>query len=730
MADEIHFIPNVILGWYKEMDVDTSKVTSLTVGTTYTFGFVVLGTLACKKKWKFEQGIMHYKNVNGDFCSNLAAGGTYHFAVATSCRTILGTEICSTDKFIHDTITVVEEDDYQSLVLNHFKSGGTNYLFPDYKLTDDVGSVITELDIRYAFNGSNSFKQTIWKIDDNIPLEEVLPPLKVGDTISIVMFDSNKFIAFAARDCVVIDYPHIFTSRYHVLKGYEHYIRFSFDVSLNVFDVAIKSGNTEIGSKTRSQNINYVDVAVDNTKLSTGEHNISFTYNHKFPYSGTASFTINVYDNKNKDFFLLNDDLSYCQYIKSNAITFTGNFRNDLNVKDTSPFVISSSLSKNGNKYNDDIILTQDETNKNSYTFTIKEGFLNSPTSIDLYLYENNDSTYPLYSTTFTITKPTLSNNIQTYVSSDLTGNLQLNDITCPLQNITLKSKTNSSEIITINCITDNNAITCPYTLIKGYDEFDIYIENNLIDSIEIMRQLESAQFIIENQNCYEMNKDNKIKIKSSEYFLKYINAIEVNYNNSNNYIITPNSNGIRYNLNIIKNEITVILNSGQPGEYRIEKLIDVNNKTSTYKFTNSYQFVYKHFVLSNTYIMKSSYFNSFETELIFDSMLNSKDYMNNIYLDDATYTCSHNINQNKLKCTFTFASVFAPRDFKISLKCSDDIYTPSQIFSAYRYELKEGNSNTCQTKGKDINDVKVVIYSASSLNEETKFNVQLKKSK
>jgi hypothetical protein len=110
--------------------------------------------------------------------------------------------------------------------------------------------------------------------------------------------------------------------------------------------------------------------------------------------------------------------------------------------------------------------------------------------------------------------------------------------------------------------------------------------------------------------------------------------------------------------------------------------------------------------------------------------MLYSKDYMDNIYLDDATYTCSNNINQNKLKCTFTFASVFAPRDFKISLKCSDDIYTQSQIFSAYRYELKEGNSNTCQTKGKNINDVKVVIYSASSLNEETKFNVQLKKSK
>ena len=729
MADEIHFIPNVILSWYKEMDVDTSKVTSLTVGNTYTFGFVVLGTLVCKKKWKFEQGIMHYSNINGDFCSNLASGDTYYFAVATNCRTILGTELCSTDKFTYDTITVVEEDDYQSMLLNHFKSGGTNYLFPDYKVDDEFYSTISELDVRYAFNGSNSFKQIKWNIEDNKLIEEVLPALKVGDTVSFVIFKSNKLIAFAAKDCVIIDYPHIFTSRYHVLKGYQHYIRFSFDVSLNVFDVAIKSGNTEIGSKTRSQNINYVDIAVDNSKLSIGEHNISFTYKHNYLYSGTASFTINVYDNTNKDFFLFNDDFSYCQYIKSKSIAFTGYFRNDLNIKDTSPFVISSSLSKNGNKYNDDITLTQDETNTNLYTFTIKEGFLTSPTSVTLYLYENDDSTYPLYTTTFTITKPTLSNNVQTY-ASDLKGNLQLNDLTCPLQNITLQSKTNSSEIITINCNTDTaNSIVCPYTLLKGYDEFDMYIENNLIDSIEIMRQIQSTQFIIENQNCYEMNKENKIKIKSTEYYLKYINEIHVYHNNSINYIITPNSNGIHFSLNLIKNEITVVLYSEHPGMYQIDKLVDVNNKTSTFQFNNLYKFVYNHFVLSNNYIMRSSFFNSFETELIFDSMLDSKDYMNNIYLDDTLYTCK-NTDQNKLKCIFSFANAFAPRDFKISLKCSDDIYTQSQIFSVYRYELKGENSNTCQTKGKDINDVKVIIYSASSLNEETKFNVQINKSK
>ena len=667
MADEIHFNPKVILSWYKEMDVDMSKVTSLTVGTTYTFGFAaLLSTLVCKQKWKFQKTIMHYSNINGDYCSSLATGDTYNFGIATNCKTILGSEICSTDKFTYDTITVVEEDDYQQLLLNHFKSGSNNYLFPDYEF-DESFSKLTQLDIRYAYSGTNSFTKKIWMEENNDDILDILPQLHVGDTISIVIFNSNKLIAFAAKDCVVINYPHIFTSRYHVLKGYEHHIRFSFDISLNVFDVAVKSGNTELGSKTRSQNINYVDIAVDNSKLSIGEHVISFTYKHKYTYVNTANFTLNVYDNKNQDFFLFNNDFSYCQYVKSNSITFTGYFREDLNIKDTSPFVISGSLFKNGSWFNNDITLSQDETNKRLYTFTIKEGFLNAATSIDIYLYENNDSTYPLYTTTFTVTKPSLSSNVQTY-ASDLKGNLHFNDLTCPLQNIMLKSRTNESETITINCDTDNNSsISCPYTLLKGYDEFDVYIENKAIDYIEIMRQIESAQFIIENQNFYEMNKDNKIKIKSTEYYLKYINEIQVNYNNSIDYIITSHSNGVRFSLNTIKNEITVIMYSEHPGVYQLDKLVDVNGKKSTFQFNSLYKFVNHHFILSNNYTMKSSYFNSFETELAFDSALNSKDYMNFLYLDDATYTCS-NTNQNKLTCSFSFANVLAPRDFKISL--------------------------------------------------------------
>ena len=66
------------------------------------------------------------------------------------------------------------------------------------------------------------------------------------------------------------------------------------------------------------------------------------------------------------------------------------------------------------------------------------------------------------------------------------------------------------------------------------------------------------------------------------------------------------------YNLNIIKNEIIVILNSEQPGVYQIEKLMDVNNKTSTYKFTNSYKFVNKHFVFIIKKALKHNYMITF----------------------------------------------------------------------------------------------------------------------
>ena len=725
-SDPIYFYPEMILSWYKDMEVDMKDV-DLVEGTTYTFGFALsksFPVLVCRKSWKFSKTTrMQYTNINGNVCSEFASGNNYYFAISGSC---LGS-ICSADIFNYSTVKVVEEDAYQAFLLNHFKVDGVNYMFPNYEFEEDYQHKYSHFDIRYSLD-NKAFTKVEWIADNNDDLLAKLPKLTVGSVVSIVIFNKDRMIVFAAKECTVVDYPSIVTSRYHVAKGYGHKIRFTFDTpGMEVFKIVLKSGNTVLAQKASDSNVNYLDINVDDSLIKTGTHNITFTYTHKLERTDSSNFLINIYDDPNKDIFTFNNDYSPCHYQKKEAIVFTGYFRSDVNIINDSPLIITAAISKGNSNSLTNIITFQDESDPHLFTFSLEAETLNNVGDIHLYIYENNDHTYPIHSNVITVTKPTISTSFQTYYK-DKQGTLTFNDLTCPLQNITLTSLTDPSEVIIVNCIVNNNnnAITCPYTLLRGYDSFDISVDGYHIANIDLMREIQSTTFITETQSCYLLNKDNKIKIKSDEYNFKYIQYLTVT-NGESDIKVTTTSDSIIYNYNNIKNELTLTVYSDTPGVFTINHLTDVNDNNSTFKFMDVFTIVQPHFQLDKNYLFKSNSFDYFNVILEFDLNLNPSDYINVVYLDDANVTCvtNNNIGRNKLNCTFDFATLFAPRDLKIKLKCSDDLYTPSQTFSVYRYELLPNTDRACQTKDVDVNDVKMVIYSANSLSNETNFKVK-----
>ena len=728
--DPIYFYPEMILSWYKDMEVDMKDV-DLVEGTQYTFGFALsktLPVLMCRKAWKFSKTQrMQYTNINGNVCSEFASGSNYYFAIAGSC---IGS-FCSADIFNFSTVKVVEEDAYQSFMLNHFKVDGVNYMFPEYEFEDDFINKYSYLDIRYSLD-NKAFTKVEWNMEDNKDLVNILPKLTVGSVVSIVIFDKDRLIVFAAKECNVVNYPNIITSRYHVAKGYGHKIRFTFDTpGMEAFKIVLKSGNIIIAQKASDSNVNYLDVNVDDPLIQTGNHTITYTYTHKLEKTDTSKFLINIYDDANKDIFTFNNDYSPCHYQKTEANVFTGYLRSDVKIVPESPLTITASISKGNSNSLTNIITNQDETDPHLFTFSLEAGTLNAIGDIHIYIYENNDHTYPLYSNIITVTKPTILTPFQTYYK-DKQGTLTFTDLTCPLQNIILTSLTNSSEVVTVNCIMNtNNVITCPYTLLRGYDTFDISVDGYHIANIDLMREIQSATFITETPHCYLLNKDNKIKIKSDEYNFKYLKYLTIK-NGDTRITVNTTSNGIIYNYNNIKNEIGLTVYTDTPGIFTVDYLTDVNDDNSTFKFMDVFAVVETHFQLEKSCLFKSNYFDYFNVILNFDLNLNPSDYVDVVYLDDANVTCvsNTNIGKSKLNCTFDFPTLSAPRDFKIKLKCSDDFYTSSQTFSVYRYELIsniDDSDNVCQTKDVNVNDVKMRIYSASSLSNETNFNIKLR---
>lgn len=718
----------MILSWYKDMEVDMKDVEGLEEGKQYTFGFALSKTvnvLMCRKSWTFSRTKrMQYTNINGNVCSEFASGKDYYFAVSGSC---IISSLCTADIFNYSTVKVVEEDAFQSLLTNHFKVQGVNYLFPQYEFEQNYEDKYQQLEVRYSFD-SKTFTKVEWKLYDNVALDEILPTLTVGSVVSIVIFNTDRTIVFAAKECHVVDYPNLVTSKYHVAKGYAHKVRFSFDIEgMEAFKVVLKSGNTVIAQKASNSNVSYLDVNVDDSILSVGAHRITFIYSNKVEMSGTSNFVINVYNDPNKDVFTFNTDFSSCHYQKTEAVVFTGHFRSDVNITDDSPLIITAAISKgNSNSLTSITTFQGDESQPHVFTFSLEAGTLSNVGDIRLYIYENNDSTYPIHSSLITVTKPTVSTLFQTYFQ-DKQGTLSFNDLTCPLQNITLTSLSHSPEAMTVNCVVnDNSQISCPYTLSRGFDSFSISVDGYHVGDIDLMRDVRSAVFATAAQSCYVLSKDNKLKIQSDEYNFKYVQYLTVN-NGDRSIIVTPTSDGIAYNYNDVKNEITLTVHTDVPGLFTVDFLTDVNGNNSTFRFMDVLSIVQAHFRLEQSYLFKSNYFDHFNVMLDFDVNLNPSDYINAVHLDDANVTCvaNNSIGKSKMNCTFDFATLHAPRDFKIKLKCSDDLYTPSQTYSVYRYELL-ADTDSCQTKGVDVSDYKMRVYAASALPNETKFNVTL----